>query len=239
MKVHEPCGSARAPARHCFCAFTILELLVVIAIILVLAALALPVFGALKTRAHAVECIANLRKLHQSMSIYVAENDGRYPVSWYPSSWTGPIDDDGTWERALSKIDFGSERSRELFNPWGQIYDQKGYYCPARKPGSTTALKITYGMNRFIGNKNWNSAEKPTGLKAVQISSPAGIPLIAETLIHNEVAKADLPEGTVRALAFRHNGKCNIVFCDGHVESLTRSEAIAKWPYWNSFDPLR
>jgi len=211
----------------------LIEVLVVIAIIALLVSLAVPVLGKQIERANATKCVANLRKLHQLMSLYVADHNGSYPISW-----RGP-NGEATWEQALANLDFDSKKASNLFNPWGQIYDQNGYYCPSRKPAATTDLKITYGMNFFIGDMEWDAGKPSSSLKILQIPTLTNIPLIAETLLHNEVAQTSFPEGQVRALAYRHNGRCNIVMCDGHVESLTKSEAVAKWPDWNSFDPLR
>lgn len=223
----------KMPVKKNTAAFTLIELLAVVAIIAILASAAFPVAVRQMDQANAGKCLTNLRKLHQLMSLYAADHDGSYPISW-----RGPSDA-GTWEQALANIDFDSKRSYDLFHPWGQIYDQNGYFCPARAPGNTSALKMTYGMNFFIGDREWDAGKPSTALKTFQISNQSTIPLIAETLLHNEVSQASLPEGQVRALAYRHNGKCNIVMCDGHIESLTRNETVAKWPYWNSFDPLR
>jgi prepilin-type N-terminal cleavage/methylation domain-containing protein/prepilin-type processing-associated H-X9-DG protein len=222
-------------ARRSHGGFTLVELISVLAIVLILAALALPASLELKSRGDAVTCLSNLRRIHSLISQYAADHGGYYPKI----NHSGPYDPatyEGTWEQAIANVDFGKDKANALFNPWGPIYDQKGYYCPAREPGTTIAQKITYGMNFFIGKRQWDDSYTP--LKTLQIARMSSTILVAETLLDNNVTGSYIPEGSPGGLAYRHHGHCHMVFCDGHVESLTKTEALSRWPNWNSFDPL-
>jgi prepilin-type N-terminal cleavage/methylation domain-containing protein len=81
-------------------AFTLVELLVVIAIIAVLVALLLPAVSAARERANRIRCAANLRQIHQAISLYLLDHksfprarahpDGRGPDDRWPFHFTNP-----------------------------------------------------------------------------------------------------------------------------------------------------
>ena len=77
-------------------AFTLIELLVVIAIIALLVTLLVPALQEAKRQAKVVICSTDLHAIGLGLAVYVAEEDGKYPV---PSisyalyvSWYDPVD---------------------------------------------------------------------------------------------------------------------------------------------------
>src|SRR5690554_6167959 len=59
--------------------FTLIELLTVIAIIGILAAILIPVVGAVRESTRGAECVSNLRQIATGMQLYANENGERFP----------------------------------------------------------------------------------------------------------------------------------------------------------------
>jgi len=90
-----PFGKLRTACRSGRRGFTLIELLVVIAIIALLVTLLVPALQEAKRQAKVVLCATDLHAIGNGLAIYVAEEDGRYPVAsaWYGIYVTGdPVD---------------------------------------------------------------------------------------------------------------------------------------------------
>ena len=62
--------------------FTLIELLVVIAIIAILLAILMPALSRVKEQAREMSCRANLRQYGVVQTMYLDDNDDRYPSAW-------------------------------------------------------------------------------------------------------------------------------------------------------------
>lgn len=219
-------------------AFTLVELLVVIAVIGVLAALLLPALAQAKATAWRADCVSNLRQLALATQLYWSESGGNCFPATYGNA--GATNNGRTYW--VGWISNGQEQSRLIDFSAGPLYpflrDNPVRLCSSLKYElGKFKLKARvpvsgYGYNRALapdpGAKpaNANAMANPSGTvlfaDAAQVNdfqSPASPsnPMLEEyyfiTGASNFTSRSYYPNGH-----FRHSGKANALFCDGHVE---------------------
>ena len=221
-------------SRNKYRAFTLVELLVVIAIIGILAALLLTAVSQAKGKAQRIQCVNNVHQLGLALQQFVQDNHA-YPL-WVNQKNAYP-DHDSIWTDTIA---------RQL----GHNYTNKGvWFCPnAERPSAIpkTSEYLSYGYNSFGLGTNSGSLGLGghTGIlnfvvtppvKESEIISPSEMMAIGDGFLGNSTFLNDGVDmrslgrrkdgydqwgSTARAYA-RHQGKANVVFCDGHVESPT------------------
>jgi prepilin-type processing-associated H-X9-DG protein/prepilin-type N-terminal cleavage/methylation domain-containing protein len=229
-------------------AFTLVELLVVIAIVGVLAAFLLTAISQAKAGAQRIQCVNNLHQFGLAIQNFVAAN------SAYPSAYAGTNGDNpGTW---MGQLEGGGFDKIKLKN---NILDKGVWRCPSAifpadyYPSSFTAVDrtnfppLSYGYNLF-GVSATNDRTNALGLYGHYLSH--SIKPISESEVvcpSDMMAMGDVVAGgsfmreldlaASNAARIRHQGKFNVVFCDGHVESPTLKflfadtgdEALSHW----------
>jgi prepilin-type processing-associated H-X9-DG protein/prepilin-type N-terminal cleavage/methylation domain-containing protein len=225
-----PAASRRASENS---GFTLVELLVMMAVIAILAALLLPALAAAKSRAKRIECLSNLRQFSIAAQVYTGDNADFYPYAYYFDM-----------AREISYCwDFTTYESSSRVVPgvlWQGQTNPQIQQCPSFTGSADWASDPYTGYNyntSYIGHGQGESADDPTG---------QGIPVPAKTAAVNHPAKTALfGDGQYSAGAdkfmrapypnpgdanfsgryagtqgFRHDGRSNAAFCDGHAESL-------------------
>jgi prepilin-type N-terminal cleavage/methylation domain-containing protein/prepilin-type processing-associated H-X9-DG protein len=218
------------PQLRCFLklyhAFTLIEILVVIAIIAILAALSFSFVKSSIGKGQSAKCMANLKQLGVEINLYVADNGVYATNSPAPAYWMSVAANSSNW------------------------------LCPSRfikKDASGSTFTPAYAPNSLIFNSNNvrpASISRPSEIIALIDSdqrSPSGwaIPWL-EVYGTSSAATANQPITGVPITApdvdlcqgpagvrYRHEGKANALFLDGHVESFTKGKILQKNYYTN------
>lgn len=236
-----------------FAAFTLVELLVVIAVIGVLAALLLTVVSQAKGKAQRIQCVNNLRQLGIGLQAFVADNHS-YPVLRTTTNrFTGV---DRFWIGQLEREGLGSSR------PATNFYYTGIWYCPSAKWSAEVDRGIqtadgwsyyAYNIDIFGPGMQRTDPANQFGLqghydpitqiyqpiKESEVVAPSDMMALGDGFDPNGVFMrrrvVDLERfGNTMS---RHQGKANVVFCDGHVESPelkflfedTSDAALVRW----------
>ncbi|AHF90184.1 N-terminal cleavage protein [Opitutaceae bacterium TAV5] len=208
--------------RHSRRAFTLIELLAVIAIIGVLAAIILATLGNVRAKARQTQCLSNLRQLQLANILYANDNKGRF-MRVKNTDGTGKWHDTSTFLRYL-----GDSKSSGSKLPLSMR-------CPDREdPAQTDSDHTAYGYN-FTGLGPEAQAQ---GISQTEIPRPSQTLAFADAVDYQvNKTNSDKYTGaakTTQAVAYRHGGRINIAYWDGHVNSRQRSEVANNSTLWDS-----
>ncbi len=221
-------------------AFTLIELLVVIAIIAILAGLLMPAVALARQSAHSAACGNNLRQCGIGM-VAIDGDDGRLPSAHdfklnFGSGWSKR----GGFDIRLMDVLGGpgkilgcpgdrlGKSVTQTSGYSGGIYKAKRSYSMSCAPWAGNSAK-DYAVSWA---QTWNfSANAQDGAASLaSIQDPSGTILLSE----HHSAHPDREFGdtwgnglvTVVNLTLAHRGRANAVFCDGHVQSITRVNSV-------------
>jgi prepilin-type processing-associated H-X9-DG protein/prepilin-type N-terminal cleavage/methylation domain-containing protein len=231
-------------------AFTILELLIVIAILVILAALLLPVLARARIAARRVECISNQKNWIIAFKSFAEDNEGLIAREGYEpfgevalNNWTQvasrPQADD-VWYNALPPY-LSLQPAYWYANPLQrtQFYERGNlFHCPsARFPKQ--AFQINYQFPLFsmaMNSQLIQFGEGPTiNVNRIEGSSDFHrLPIFLDNLLDGEPkvhpsqesVQLGQPSAFANRFSARHGGMGNIVFADGHAESLDGRKVV-------------
>jgi len=250
----------RAP-RPNRCGFNLIELLVVIAIIGLLAALLLPALTESMRKGRQIQCVNNVRQLGIGLQEFVSDNHA-YPLfvdAQYNTNNTAT--NLNSWVETLGR-QLGYDWRVGDSNFWG-----KGIWlCPSVKSKGILGTRFdSYGYNAFGTGTNAESlglgghygfthaqlgtipVVKPP-VEGAEVLNPSDMMAIGDGF-HGNGDHIFVGQGMFwrhdsyagfsgpTPARSRHQGKANVVFCDGHVESPTLKQlfedttdaALVRW----------
>ena len=211
----------RSPRLSRSPAFTLIELLVVITIIAVLAGLIFPAVSAVLRKSYQTTSVSNLRQWYTAFAASLTNNNGEMPGCGSPFV-AGDVD--AWFNRMPPEI---KEKPFNQFSPVTQpAYGKKSIWVnPAvpQKDWPAGGFIFNYGFNDQLVELRDKAGSQPLRMASVQ--SPAITILMGE--------KADtLPSLNANNVRTYFNtkdpvgdvdGKANFVFCDGHVDTISRA----------------
>lgn len=223
--------------------FTLMEILVVFAIIIVLAAIAFPVYGRIKATSNKNAALAVMKSLGAAVGTYAAQNDGSLPMEDSAGS-----DDWGTaaqpaadkaWYNALPRQlgsksvgDFVKEGIEAAFYSKANVLFLPGANYPEGKKMTKPLFAIS--INSRIQRKN-KEGEKGE-VKLANIVNPSRTVVFLEQGLpgespraHDTISKKDYdgaPKGSAKSFVARYTGRGIIAFFDGHTEEVSGKDLL-------------
>ena len=222
-------------------AFTLVELLVVIGIIAILVALLLPALAVARSAAQAIVCQSNIRQLSSAAIMYSQNNRDVCPPAHYDYDTLNLHRWHGTRSDLETPFDFTSSCLKSYLG------DGRVRRCPVFEPSPTTDSGLAfessaggYGYNNdYIGSSIGVNPGKEQFIvnvpaKYSQIRRPAEKIMFSDAAVGQDgnlvveysfVTEPVIYSGgnaypsSTPSIHFRHRGKANIAWADGHVTS--------------------
>lgn len=224
--------------------FTLIELIVAIAILGVLASLVVNLSRGARSATQQAACGSNLRQLGLAVRLYLIDHNQNFPP-YVERTESGPI-----WYFGRETGAGDAEGERDLDREAGPLYpyiQQVGSIevCPAFNYGNAIYKAKFKGASWGYGY-NWRLGGRWTGRNPVnvaQLSNQSRVIVFGDCAQANTFQAPASPDNpmleefyiideTYKTIHFRHNHRANLLFADGHVESMemlegTRDERLA------------
>lgn len=200
-------------------AFTLIEIIVAVGIIALLATLLFPAMKNVRELSHTASCMSNLSQIGKGLLAYASDNNGSLPAA---------KDNTKSWPQRT----FMFQINPYLGNLPATTSQQQNkvcfdgvFRCRGKKDwnlaGPTDQQKTSYGMNTFSP-----TSIPSEGKRLAAIEYPSKTLLVADVQMDGDYALRNTHYMYRDYKALRHQKKDNILFCDGHVETLPEGSFI-------------
>lgn len=225
-------AAGRSSARRTgAAAFTVLELLVVVGVIGVLAGLVVPALAGARQTSRRIQCLHNLKQLATAVFIYTNDNFGYFPPAYYAPRREGDRLVTEAWDYTTVEQDGKITVTSGLL--WqGQLDVGDVQQCPSFAGSHRWIADPHTGYNyntSYIGRGSSETVRTPA--MAANVANPGRTVLFGDGEYRNGANKfmrspfpspydASFFGRSAGTQGFRHQDMTNVVFCDGHAESL-------------------
>lgn len=222
--------------------FTLIELLIVIAIIAILAAMLLPALNQARERAKAIECTNRLKQTGTMMFLYADSFNGR--INMWAKLEVG-ITDNARYGHYLKEANIVGQNNQALRSLTCPVLDVKN------EPNTNRPLAQLYGCAHASCDlpyqANFNSAYTTTiytstsmymTLMLPRLKKASDFAWLFDTVIVANGCSAMMMNDLSGTLGFhfRHGGKANILYGDGHVTGMRPRELYQQFRANNAPD---
>ena len=218
---------AKIPRRG----FSLIELLTVISVISLLMGIMIPALAKARSAGRSIVCLSNMRQLALAAQTYANTNNDFYPIAYDgdKSDPTDSIEIEPWWDFTHITDSSTGETRNEPGILWQGDTVMKIHECPSFEDNSGSSDPFTgYNYNTsYIGHGILEWIKIPA--RRVAVLRPGQCALFGDgEQINgtNKFMRSPFPDShdffTFRAAGaqgFRHDGKTNVVWCDGHADS--------------------
>ena len=189
-------GSSRNRSQS---GMTLIEVLVVVAVIGVLVALIYPALKAGVGSANRVKCLGNLRQIGVAAELYTQEHNNRFP-------------DINAWAMELCPY-FSFKISIENL----PTHTKTIFWCPSANPAQVDPSPngtLTYGIGMGYAGMN----------RIAQLSNNGQPVVLSKLAAFFDASGKNVWDTTPERVSVRHGACYNVLFADGHAESLQNQQ---------------
>ncbi|GEM_PF-2708727 len=198
--------------------FTLIELLIVILLINILLTLFIPILDKVKQKTYTVQCTYTLKGLGTACYAYALNYAGMLPHEDNGSGGMEPFN--SCWYDVLPAYINGDRNSKNSMK-----FCQESYLGYDDLYNSETKICYSYKMNSRLEDFRGS----PQFRRISSVKNPSSTVLFFDGRLDKKYYQYRA-YGIFKAVFQRHYGKANILFMDGHVDTLFNENSVNN--YW-------